>query len=168
MIRASSILFWFGLIIITSLVLYRTSDRVHALDMQLRDLNASIESEQQSIHVLKAEWVYLANPARVEAEARKHLATRATSPTQVISMKALDDALPTRAEAAESVAVTTPPIATVKTTLALAPRPAAKPKIVAAANDTHINDRMIIQHTASVQATPGSIDSLLAELGSRP
>ena len=56
MIRTPSILFWFGLIIAASIALYRTSDRVQELNTQLHTLDASIDSEQESIHVLKAEW----------------------------------------------------------------------------------------------------------------
>jgi cell division protein FtsL len=164
MIRASSVLFWFGLVIVASLALYRTSDQVHALDLQMRDLSAAIDSERQSIHVLKAEWVYLANPARVEAAAKKHLALRPTAPAQVVSLKSLDEALPTRTEAMSSVSVSTAPIANVKTSLA--PMPIAKPKIVAV--DDHINDHIVIQHTASAQGSLDSIGALLAELGAHP
>jgi cell division protein FtsL len=165
MIRASSVLFWFGLVIVTSLALYRTSDQVHALNLQLRDINTSIDSERQGIHVLKAEWVYLANPARVETAAKKHLALRPTTASQVVSLKSLAEALPTRTEAMGSVSVNATPLATVKTSLALPPVPIAKPKIVAV-ND-HINDHVTLRHTASSSASD-TIGALLAELGSNP
>ena len=86
MIRASSTLFWFGLAIIASLWFYRTTDNVLALEHQLRSINTATENEQQSIHVLKAEWVYLANPARIEAEARKHLAP-APAARQIVALE---------------------------------------------------------------------------------
>lgn len=167
MIRTSSVLFWFGLIIVASLALYRTSDRVHELNLQLHDINASIEEEQKSIHVLKAEWVYLANPARIEAAARKHLAMRPTMPTQVAAMDELAEALPTRGEAMASVAVTSTPIANIKSTLAPHVVAAAKHKAVltvAIADTGHINDRMMMERTASTQPTPDSIGALLTQL----
>jgi cell division protein FtsL len=174
MIRTSSVLFWFSLIIIASLALYRTSDRVHELNTQLRQVNADIESEQQSIHVLKAEWVYLANPARVEAAAHKHLALRPTSPQQVTALNTLSEVLPTRSEAMASVAISGTPIANIRsnmepmptrpTTVAVAAKHAA-PIAVASVDTGHINDRMIMQRTASAAPTSDSIGSLITELG---
>lgn len=178
MIRASSILFWSGLAIVASLAFYRTTDRVQSLGQQLYDLNASIEAEQKSIHVLKAEWVYLANPARVETEAKKHLALRPTAPQQVARMSDLAEIFPTRGEAMSSVAVNATPIATVKTSLAApaihtaAQAPAhlsahgkAKPIMAVASVDTgHINDHMIMQHATPAPASPDAIGSLINKL----
>lgn len=162
MIRTSSLLFWFSLTIAASVALYHTSDRVRDLNHQLRGLNNSIEAEQRSIHVLKAEWVYLSNPARVEMEAKKHLALKPASPQQVIAMRDLADALPTRAEAMGPVAVTATPIATVKTSMAEPPAAPARPrKTVAVADTSHINDHLVIQHTASAEPLPDSIGALL-------
>lgn len=174
MIRTSSVLFWFSLIIIASLALYRTSDRVHELNTQLRQVNADIESEQQSIHVLKAEWVYLANPARVEAAAHKHLTLRPTSPQQVTDLSSLSEVLPTRSEAMASVAISGTPIANIRsnmepmptrpTTVAVVVKHAA-PIALASVDAGHINDHMIMQRTASAAPTPDSIGTLITELG---
>ncbi len=175
MIRTSSVLFWFGLTIVASLGLYRTSDRVHEMSQQLHALNSAIDAEQQSIHVLKAEWVYLANPARVEAAAKKHLALRPTSPQQVGDLGTLSETLPTRGEAMASVAITGTPIANVRTSLAaLPPRTNAvaskhkAPVAVAAADTGHINDHMTMQRTASAAPLPDSIGSLISDLGTHP
>ena len=162
MIRASSTLFWFGLAIIASLWFYRTTDNVLALEHQLRSINTAIENEQQSIHVLKAEWVYLANPARIEAEARKHLALRPTAPQQVAALNDLADILPTRDEATSPISVAAAPIASVKTSLTapavhVASRSKPKGTIAVASVDTgHINERMIMQHATSVPAAPAA------------
>ncbi|HEU0118476.1 MAG TPA: hypothetical protein VFR09_07560 [Alphaproteobacteria bacterium] len=173
MTRSSSVVFWFALIIAASVGLFRTSDRVHDLTIKLHDLNASIEDEQKSIHVLKAEWVYLANPARIEASSKKHLALRPTSPQQVVPLNELAEAIPTRNEAMASVAVSGTPIASVRTTLqAPAPhviasaskRKAAPLTTVAAADTGHINDHMIMERTASAQPAPDSIGALLTQL----
>ena len=121
--------------------------------------------------MLKAEWVFLSNPSRVEEEAKKLLVLKPTAPSQVIQLANLDDALPTREEAEENVAVTSTPIANVETNMAaLPPPPAPKPtyKIAVAAADTgHINNRIKIQRTAS--ALPAdSIGALISGLGSHP
>lgn len=181
MTRATSILFWFSLIIVASLGLYRTSNRVQELDRQLHDINAAIDNEKQSIHVLKAEWVYLANPARIEAISHKHLTLRPTVPQQVATIDTISEVLPTRAESMSTVAVNATPMANIKTTLAArvvptpvkfaeAHTPKSKPAIVAsiASNPDggHLRDHMImVQHTASAAPLPGdSIGALINEL----
>ena len=172
MIRASQVLFWFGLSLAAVTALYHTSDRTRELDRQMRAINAAIDNEEQNLHVLKAEWVYLSNPTRVETEAKKHLALLPTAPDQVIQLASLDDTLPTNEEARQNVAVAATPIETVKTSLAVLPQPspkhvAARKVAVVAANDGRINDRMVIQRTASVQSTD-TIGALIDGLGSRP
>lgn len=174
MIRASSILFWFGLTIAASLAFYRTSGGVQTLEEQLRNLHTAIETERQSLHVLKAEWVYLANPARIEKQARRHLALRPTVPQQIVPLNELAEVLPTQREAMASVAVNATPIANVRT--ARAPRAAAKPvrttapkpsMAVASADTGHINERMIIQQSPANTA-PDSIGALIDELDASP
>lgn len=173
MIRTSSILFWFSLIIIASLGLYRTSNQVQELGQRLHDVNASIDAEKQNLHVLKAEWVYLTNPARVEAVSRRHLALRPTAPQQVATLDMMPEVLPTRAEAMATVAVNATPVANIHTTLAarVATLPVtvsqgakAKPVTVAANDAGHMRDHMImIQRTASAAPLPG--DSLRNLIG---
>lgn len=178
MIRTSSVLFWFALTIIASLALYRTSDRVHELNAQLQNINASIEAEQQSLHVLKAEWVYLSNPARVEAAAHKHLATRPTNPQQVAQLADLGEVLPTRAEAMASVAISGTPMANIKSNLSPLPSRAVSlaalsksvgkaktPVTVTASDSSHINETMHMQRTASAAPLHDSIGTLITELG---
>jgi cell division protein FtsL len=170
MIRASQILFWFGLSIAASLALYHTSDRTRELESQLRTLDAAIDNERENIHVLKAEWVYLANPARVEAEAKKHLALRPTPPKDVISLAALNDVLPTRAEAMGSVTVSSAPIANVEASYIPEPPPLPARK-TASADHGHINNRMTIgsKPTRTASAAPGDqIGGLINRLGTRP
>jgi cell division protein FtsL len=160
MIRVSSILFWFALTIATSLALYGTSNRVQGLIHQLRSLNAQIEAEQANIHVLKAEWVYLANPARIEAAARKYLAMHPTALNQVAKLKNLPEVMPTQAEAMEGVTVKGMPVASVGTTLPVQAAPARKTASVY--DSDHINTRIVIQHTAG-SSSSGSAETLSDE-----
>lgn len=172
MIRTSSILFWFGLIIAASLALYRTSDRAHELKQQLHEINASIETEQQRIHVLKAEWVYLANPARVETSTKKHLALRPTATQQITTLDNLAEALPTRREAMASATVSATPLVNIKTSLApratVADISTRKATTNVAEAIVHVNDHMIIQKTASAQQFPNNIGALINALTPRP
>jgi hypothetical protein len=150
---------------------------VQELDHQLHDINASIDAEKQSIHVLKAEWVYLSNPTRLAAMSHRHLALRTTSPTQVATLDALAEILPTRKEAMAAVAVNATPVATVRSTLAAnthtAPTAVSKPALKMAAaladrNSGHVRDRMVMvqqTQTASAAPLPGdSIGNLISEL----
>jgi len=153
MIRISSLMFWFCLAIVTSLALYGTSNRVQDLGKRLRTLNARIEMEQTKIHVLKAEWVYLTNPARIEAAARKFLAMNPTSLSQVARLEDLQYLLPARSETAAGAAVKSAPLASVGSSL---PAPAVasaagardKGKNSAAGEDLHINTHMLIRPAA--------------------
>ncbi|NTU76498.1 MAG: hypothetical protein HGA90_01545 [Alphaproteobacteria bacterium] len=159
MSRASTILFWFTLTIGVSLALYGTSNHVQTLSSQLRGLNAQIEAEQRNIHVLKAEWVYLANPARIEMAARKYLAMHPTAVKQIASLENLPDILPAHGQ---------------PTLLAKAEKPAVakahqppSSKVAAAGDSRYINNRMTFQPSTTAPATPdGPI--LLATSGTDP
>lgn len=143
MTRASTILFWFSLTIVVSLGLYHTSYRVEELGRTLRSLNAQIEMEQRNIHVLKAEYVYLTDPSRIEAAARKHLALQPTEPKQIAKMTKLAALVPARGEPATALAAA--PEARVHPAAAT-PRPAAEE---AGRVNTHLNMRK----TASAEPT---------------
>jgi cell division protein FtsL len=165
MTRVSSIFFWFGLTIVVSLGLYGTSNRVQELSKQLRALNAQIEAEQTNIHVLKAEWVYLANPERIEAAARKYLAMHPTSLKQIARMDDLPEILPTQKEAMAGVTVRGKPIASIGSTLTVRPVAAAAKhgktsgqtsietaynlKSLSTTDTTHINTRMALPPQAA-------------------
>jgi len=174
MIRTMNLFFWFGLSICASLALYHTSDRTRGLETQLRQINAAIEAEQEKIHVLNAEWVFLGNPARVEESAAKFLPLKPTSPRQVIGMDDLDQTLPTHDEKAAAANVPAPiaaPVSTVKVAVAAVPAPparahsAAHPRklAVAIADHAHINDHMIMDHSVKPRHTD-EIGELLAGL----
>jgi cell division protein FtsL len=170
MTRVSSIFFWFGMAIVTSLLLYHTSDRAQTLNAQLRSLNAAIEGERESIHVLNAEWAYLSTPARIERLARKYTALKPTATQQVVAISEVAEILPTRAEAMASVAVNAAPIANVGATLAsVMPTPRVRVIHTAAqAKSGHLSDHMIIERSASAEPPKDSIGTLIASLGAHP
>lgn len=142
MTRLSTTLFWLSLTILVSLGLYHTSYRVDSLGRQLRALNEQIEAEQRTIHVLKAEWVFLANPARLEATAKKHLDLKPTEPHQVAVLRSLKSMIPTRKETGNTDTFEAKPIASLG--LRNAPH-----RLKAVAEETgRINTRLVIQKTA--------------------
>jgi len=177
----SSLLSWFGLTLAASLLLYHTSDRVTALNRQLHDINTQIESEQQSLHILKAEWVYLANPARVEAEAKRHLNMQAALPSHVVSMSSVMIAnlaplrpgvepIPQTQVAEAEIHDTLAPMTVTKvqsdsfsTTLH-----STHDRVFASINSGHINDHVLLQHGAVTQASTDTIGTLINSLSLRP
>jgi hypothetical protein len=170
----SSLLTWLGLTIAASLMLYHTSDRVNELDQQLRDLNGQIEAEHQSLHVLRAEWVYLANPTRIEEEAKRHLDLQPTLPRHVAVLRDIGDFLPVShglepVQPAQLAEVAPPAPHPAPVVVAALPLIHSKhDRLVAALNAGHVNDHMIIQHSAMVEASTDSIGALIGELGLHP
>lgn len=146
MTRASTTLIWFSLTLFVSLGLYHTSYRVEELDRQLHGLNDQIEAEQRNIHVLKAEWVYLSNPARIEEAARKHLDLKPTQPQQVTRLNKISRYIPTQAEAS-----TRPATAAPRAIASLTPRIAKHRPKVATEETGRLNTRMIIQTADTTQ-----------------
>ncbi|MER2519943.1 MAG: hypothetical protein ABTQ34_04545 [Bdellovibrionales bacterium] len=186
---------WFGLVLISSAGLYRTSDRVQHLDRELRQLDARIESEQQSLRVLKAEWIYLSNPARLEAAARKHLAMRPTSLQQITSLDQAAHIIPARGSVAatklsavsqsasalaskntiraaskaapDGVIAATPTRKIAKVPAATPPAPRPEQKTAASA-EFQDGESGGVSQTASAQPLPDSISALLDRMESHP
>ena len=175
----SSLLSWFGLTLAASLMLYHTSDRVTALSRQLHDVNTQIEAEQQSIHILKAEWVYLANPERVEAEAKRHLNMQAALPSHVVSMSPamIASLAPLRPgvepapqpEVAEAeVHDVSVPIAKIQSESSSSAARSMHERVFASINSGHINDHVLLQHGVVSQASTDTIGTLINSLSLRP
>ncbi len=148
MTRASTILFWFSLTLFVSLGLYHTSYQVEHNTRHLKAINAQIKAEQRSLHVLKAEWVFLANPMRLEGAARKYLALQPTTPSQIAPLSKMAALLPTHDERPLKTASITSPDS-------LAPlnkqHPAAHNPKATSDEKNRLNTRMIIQKTASAE-----------------
>ena len=153
--------------ITSSIALYHTSDRVNALNRQLKTINAQIDAEQENLHVLKAEWVYLANPARIEAATHRHLALQPTLPRHVVMMGNLSALLPLHngvapipqattqaADASEVPEAHTPSLAHSRTDL-----------VIAQMNAGRINDHMIMQHSTAMKASTDKIGAMIGTLG---
>lgn len=179
------ILFWIVAIIGSSATLYHTSTRVTALEGQLRKVHAAIEDEQKSIHVLRAEWVYLSHPSRIETETKKHLSLKTTEPKRVAALQSMDDFFPVQGNAvrptrlaqtrAQEEPITAPP-------RRIPPR-TERERILALINAGRINDRMTmerapvaknvkIETTSTARAFAGpatdKIGILIGKLGMRP
>ena len=102
MIRPTTLV-WIGLAGAVGFGLFQLKHEVQALEDEMFRLNRAIVGEQQSIHVLKAEWSYINQPQRLQALAARHLDLQPMKPAQ---LGGLAD-LPLRGEE--------PPVAVAKT-----------------------------------------------------
>lgn len=61
------------LAIILSIAVFRITYQVDELEKELHSLNQDIIEEQETIHILRAEWSYLNDPERLRDLAERHL-----------------------------------------------------------------------------------------------
>jgi hypothetical protein len=80
--------------------LFPVSFEVGALDDRLAQLNRQIRDDREAIHVLRAEWSFLNQPARLEELARRHLDLKPVAGAQIAGT----GAIPVRAVATPSEA----------------------------------------------------------------
>jgi hypothetical protein len=81
MIRASALV-WAGLVVLAGLLLYQVKHDVQALEEELAAVNRRILATQDRIHVLRAEWSLLNEPARIGDLATRHLSLAPMRPDQ--------------------------------------------------------------------------------------
>ncbi|MDO8605330.1 MAG: energy transducer TonB [Phaeospirillum sp.] len=75
-------------------------------ERHLTSLNTEIQRNQETIHVLRAEWSYLNDPARLRALSEKHLGMHPVMPTQVATLDSvLRNGLPTGAMLASAAPI---------------------------------------------------------------
>jgi hypothetical protein len=65
-----------------ALALYQIKHEVIAQERELARLNRAIVQEQESIHVLRAEWSLVNQPKRLQALAERHLDLQPMKPGQ--------------------------------------------------------------------------------------
>ncbi|WP_040565990.1 cell division protein FtsL [Magnetospirillum molischianum] len=86
---------WIGLAACIGVGLFLIKHEVKDQERRLNALNTEIRSNQESVHVLRAEWAYLNDPTRLRALAERHLGMRPVQPTQMASLDVvLRDGLP--------------------------------------------------------------------------
>ena len=64
-------------------------NKVIALENDLERINAKIREDQNALHVLKAEWTYLNDPARIRNLSEKHVHMKPLRGEQIISFSAI-------------------------------------------------------------------------------
>jgi len=120
--------------------LFFVKHEVKEQEARLAELNQEIQSNQEAIHVLKAEWSYLNDPARLRALSEKFLSMKVMGPAQIASLDTLPAAAPTTAVARAPAPTPTPITMAAAKPLAPAPTPApaAKPAQIPAKAPTAV------------------------------
>jgi hypothetical protein len=119
-------LFWIGLAVAAGYATIQFKYDVQALERELVQLDSKILRHQEAIHVLKAEWAYLNEPARLERLSRSYLDLSPLRGSQILDLASL----PGRA-VGEAEPVLSPPNAPNgggRTVPALKPEPASLSK----------------------------------------
>lgn len=82
-----------------AVVLLTVTHRVQGLEEELGNVRSGIAVEKQKIHVLQAEFSFLAEPERLRRLAGAHLGLVPVEPEQLASFATLDEALKRGADA---------------------------------------------------------------------
>jgi hypothetical protein len=88
MLRFST-LFWITLTVIAGYATIQFKYDVQALERELTGLDGRILRHQEAIHVLKAEWAYLNEPARLERLSRSYLDLSPLRGSQILDLASL-------------------------------------------------------------------------------
>ena len=151
---------------------YQLKYQVQALEGQLTRINREIVAEQDSIHVLKAEWSYLNDPTRLADLARRYTDLAPVTPTQIAGFDVLQARLPDTApfnrgaheggsaESAPPLLLSAKPAAPNGNAGAVAAGAAPASGAVMAASQT----RKSTQPTDEQAAADGVIDAILADM----
>lgn len=92
MIRRSTIL-GIAFVCAVGAGLYQLKHEVMMLEKELGRVNRAILDDQESIHVLRAEWTYLNEPRRLEALSQRYLKIAPLSAAQVVTIEDLPNKL---------------------------------------------------------------------------
>lgn len=90
------------LALMLSVGLFRITYQVDALEKDLKAITQDIRQEQETIHILEAEWSYLNDPNRLADLTKRYLEMDYTLGGQLIDFDALNDLAP--AEPADETA----------------------------------------------------------------
>ena len=110
MIRLGTVL-WLVLVAFVGFGMFKVKYEVMDLEDELAHANRAITADQDAIHVLKAEWAFLAQPSRLAELSRRFLdlAPLGTSQLGQISAIALRPTAVPVAVAGAAAPLTTPP-----------------------------------------------------------
>ncbi len=100
------ILLWSALVTGAAAAIFALKYEVQVLEERLSYLNAQIVKDQESIHVLRAEWSYLNRPVALEKVAKEHFVLEPIIATRIRAI----DQIPVRAPEVSPPATETVPM----------------------------------------------------------
>lgn len=69
--------------------MFLIKNEVASLENELENINAKIREDQNALHVLKAEWTYLNDPARIRHLSENHIHMKPVRGEQIISFSSI-------------------------------------------------------------------------------
>ena len=93
---------WLSVATAAAVGLFQVKDDVQVLEEELTRLNRQILRDRDAIHVLRAEWSFLNDPARLTDLSRRHLELAPVAAEQITGLDAVPERLP-RAPAEETL-----------------------------------------------------------------
>ena len=69
--------------------MFLIKSKVSSLENELEQINAKIREDQNALHVLKAEWTYLNDPARIRHLSESHIHMKPVRGEQIISFSSI-------------------------------------------------------------------------------
>lgn len=87
--KIATIALWIALPCLIGFSSLVMKNKVQELENELNTINRTIENDVNSIHVLKAEWSHLNNPARLRQLVAKHISLNPVRAEQIINYSAL-------------------------------------------------------------------------------
>jgi cell division protein FtsL len=87
--KVTKLMTWIVFILPLAMGLFYVKHVVENLEEEIYALESQIHSDQDEIHVLKAEWIYLSRPDRVKKLASQYLDLQPTNSTQIADISAI-------------------------------------------------------------------------------
>ena len=95
MIRNSTLLFILVAGVL-SLVVFSVKYKVQDLELELTNLQENIKENEDSIHVLNAEWSHMNNPESLKRLAERHLGMKPIQINQLLELFQINERIPER------------------------------------------------------------------------
>ena len=87
--KTATLSLWVTLTCLVGFGMFVMKNQVQNLESQLAGINRNIQDDIKTIHILKAEWSHLNNPARLRKLAAKHISLNPLQAEQIINLSAL-------------------------------------------------------------------------------